>query len=69
MVPFGVFMFGVGAITLRAMPPFVFLSEEEKMGALPESRQAFEVAAARTSEPVNLISIAELVFRVRATVS
>ena len=33
MVPFGVFMSGFGAITLRAlraMPPFVFLSEKEK---------------------------------------
>lgn len=30
-------------------PPFVFVSEEEKTKALPELRQAFEVAAARAS--------------------
>ena len=30
MVPFGVFMSGFGAITLRAMPPFVVLSGKEK---------------------------------------
>ena len=38
------------------------------MEALPESRQLFEAAAARTSGLVNLVSLVKLVFAVRASV-
>ena len=39
---------------MRAQPPLIFLSGSKK-AALLESRQTFEVAAAQTSGPVNLV--------------
>ena len=52
-------------LTLRAEPPFVFVSEE----ALPKSRQTFEVAAAQTSGLLNLVPSRQTGFsRVRASV-
>ena len=55
-------MSGFGAITLRAMPPFVVLSGKENR-RLSKSRDPIKVAEARISGP-----IVKLVFQVGATV-
>ena len=47
---------------MRAKPPFVYLSEEVKKEAPPESRQAFEFAAARILDLSITFSLVKLVF-------
>ena len=46
----------------RVEPSFVFLREEDKEEAPPESRQAFEFAAARILDLSFMFSLVKLVF-------